>query len=260
MPLMILTLWLSPSPGFSAVASVSPTSAPGVWSACAVTTAPPTSSVALPPAVDTVMRPAPTPAGTVSVTSCWSGVLPAPSTTVRRTKLPTVRPSMLMTRSEVVSPVPSSTRVLPTATVPPCARSTGTTCSSMLLPLPSTATAPLRASAGTATLSVVPPPPTLPVRVSVPVAPLSSSPWNCTSVLLVKPWPCSTMVCPVTAAGRPGSAATPALALATMAVNTLVGWVPKPAGICAWPPAVVMRIGPSRVLGATAVKVSLRAP
>ena len=106
------------------------------------------------------------------------------------------------------------------ATVPPTARRVGVTCKSMLMPLPSTLTAPLRASAGTTTVSVVPPAPTVPVRVRMPATPASSTPWNCTSVLLVKPWPCSTMAWPVLAEGRLALAGTPALAAATMAVNS----------------------------------------
>ena len=118
---------------------------------------------------------------------------------------------------------------MPAATVPPVERSVGTICSARLAPLPSTLTAPLRASAGTTTLSVVPLLAALPVRVSVPRRPVSSMPANCTSVELVKPWPCSVMVCPVVAEGSAGSPATPPEAAATMAVKTLVGWLPKAA-------------------------------
>ena len=67
-PLM-RTLRLMPSCGSSAVSRVSPTSPAGAMSASAVTTVL-ERSVLVPPAVDTVIRPAETPAGTVSVSSC----------------------------------------------------------------------------------------------------------------------------------------------------------------------------------------------
>ena len=229
-PALIFTLWLSPSAEFSAVASVSPTSAAGVRSPSAVITTLLARSVLAPPAVETTISPALTPLGITSVSSCWSVLAPPlPSMMVRTLKLPTARPSTVIARSLAVKPVPSSTMVLPTTTAPPNARSVGTICRFRLVPLPSTVTMPVRASAGTTTLSVVPPAPTVPVRVSVPKVPLSSSPWNCTSVLLVKPWPWSTMLWPVTALGASALAGLPALAFATMAVKTLVGCAPKPA-------------------------------
>ena len=216
------------------MASVSPTSPAGVRPASATSAVAPARSVLLPPAVDTVITPAPTPAGTVSVSSCWSALVPLPSMTVRMLNVPTARPSMAMAMSLPLSPVPSSTSVLPATTLPPTALSVGTTCSCKLVPLPSTLTLPVRARAGTTTLSVVPPAPAVPVRVSVPSVPLSSTPWNCTSVLLLKPWPCSTMVWPVVALATPALAGVPPSALATMAVNTLTGCAPKLApGICA---------------------------
>ena len=227
---LILTLWLIVNPVFSAVAIVSPTSAAGLRSASAVTVVLPLRSVLLPPAVDTVISPALTPAGTVKVTSCWSM---APSTTVRTAKLPTPRPSIVMARSLAVRPVPSSTMVLPATMLPPTDFSVGTTCKVKLAPLPSTVTAPLRASAGTVSVSVVPPAPTEPVRVRVPSVPLSSMPWNCTSVLPVKPWPVRVMVWPVLAEGTTALPALPLAALAVIPVNTLAGCTPKLAGICA---------------------------
>ena len=202
---------------------MSPTSAAGVCSLSAVMPEAPVRSTALPPPVETVMTPALTPAGTTRVSSCWSGVPELPSTIVRTLNVPTPRPSMAMARSLAVRPVPSSTRVLPLASTPPAASSVGTICSAKLAPLPSTLTRPVRASAGTTMLSVLPSPLALPVRVRVPSVPASSRPWNCTRVELLRPWPCSTMVCPVVAEGRPALAGLPPLALATMALKTLTG-------------------------------------
>ena len=222
-----LMLWFRPSPVAVAVASVSPTSvAPSLRPLSAAMATPLLRSVLLPPAVDTTIRPAPTPAGTVRVSSCWSGVPLLPSTMVRTPKLPTPRPSMVMAKSLAASPVPSSTRVLPAATTPPTARRVGTICNCTLAPLPSTLTSPVRASAGTTMLRLLPSALALPVRVSVPSVPLSSIPWNCTSVLLLRPWPASTMVWPVTAEATAPSAGMPADAPPKMALNTLVGWVP----------------------------------
>ncbi len=221
-----------PRPVSSAVPRVLPTSALGVsvpWSASVVAGR----STLLPPAVLMVMTPAETSAGTTRVMSCWSVPVLSASTTVRRLKLPTPRPSMVMARSLVLRPVPSSTMVLPAATVPPTARSTGTICSVRLVALPSTVRLPVRASAGTTTLSVVPLLPAVPVTVRVPVAPLSSMPWNCTSVLLVKPWPVRTMVWPVLAEACAGLPAAPSAAVAVMAVKVLTGCGAKRASICA---------------------------
>ena len=247
-PLMS-TLWCLPSAVSSAVVLMSPTSLAGL-SAGSATSAGALRSTLAPPAVLTVIAPSVMPAGTTSVINCWSGLLASPSTTVCRLKLPTVRPSMLMTRSSCVSPVPSSTTVLPEAMTPPTALIVGTTCKPKLALLPSTVTAPDFASAGTTTLSTVPF--QLPVRVSVPSRPVSSMPRNCTSVLLLMPWPVSWIVCPVTAEGLPASSAVPRLALALMPANTAMGCSPKaqPA-ISAQPPSVLTRIGPSSVRGAT---------
>ena len=250
--------WLSAL--FSAVAIVSPTSVAGLSAAWLVTPTVVRSTLA-PPAVLTVITPVAMPAGTTTVTSCWSGLLPSPSTRVRTVKLPTVRPSMLMTRSSRVSPVPCSTMVLPVATAPPTAFSVGTTCRLKPALLPSTTTCPVLASAGTTTLSVVPPAPALPVRVSVPSLPVSSMPRNCTSVLLLKPCPLSTMVWPVVADGCAPSCAAPSVVLAVMPVYTAMGCTPKSTlASSSNPPSVATRIGPSRLRGATMPSRLLLAP
>ena len=264
MAALSVTVWFSARPRSSAVASVSPTSAAGVRAGSVVTESMPARSVLRPPAVITVITPAPTPAGTVKLTSCWSGALPSPSTMVRTVKSPTVRPSMLMTRSLRVSPVPSSKSVLPVATVPPTALSVGTTCRLKLALLPSTVTAPVRARTGTTTVSERPSPEAEPVRVRVPRRPLSSMPWNCTSVPLVKPWPVRVMVWLVKAAACPALVTTPRLftgRLAVMAVNTATGCTPKSKlANSSQPPSVTTRIGPSRLRGATMPRRPLVAP
>ena len=77
---------------------------------------------------------------------------------------------------------------------------------------------------------------------------------------LVKPWPVRVMVWPVLADGLAGLPALPLAACAVMPVKTLAGCAGKLAGSCAVPPSVVMRIGPSRVRGATTVMLSFLAP
>ena len=96
--------------------------------------------------------------------------------------MPTPRPSTVTIRSFTDRPVPSSTIVLPVATAPPTARSVGTTCSGIDTPLPCTRTAPVRARAGTTTVSVRPSSLTAPVRTSVPSFPVSSTAANSTCV------------------------------------------------------------------------------
>jgi hypothetical protein len=141
-PPVMLTLSFMPRVTSMASARVLPASALALSAGRALVVMAVPRSVACPPAVETVITPALTPAGTVKVMNCWSGLPPSPSTTVRRLKLPTVRASMLMTRSSWVRPVPSSTMVLPAAMVPPTPLSVGTICSAKLVLLPSTVTGP----------------------------------------------------------------------------------------------------------------------
>ena len=234
------------------MASVSPTSLAGT-SLASVLKLTPVRSVLVPPAVLTLISPALTALGTVRRTSCWvSGdVEEALSKIVRTSKLPTPRPSIWICSSGPTRPEPSSSMVLPVLIAPPTLRSVGTTCNSKLVVAPSTCTRPLRARAGTSSVKVRPSPLGLPVRVSVPAVPLSSTPANCTRVWEVKPWPCSTMAWPVLAAGLEGSAATPACAEAWMPVNCTSGCGANagPASV-ALPPSVLIWIGPSRVSGA----------
>ena len=93
--------------------------------------------------------------------------------------------------------------------------------------LPSTRTRPVFASSGTVIVSVVPSLLADPVRVTVPVAPVSSAAVNCTSVLLVKPWPVSAIVCPTFAEACVVFAAVPACAEAVMPVNSTGGCAAK---------------------------------
>ena len=68
------------------------------------------------------------------------------------------------------------------------------------------------------------------------------------------------MLWPVLAEGVAALPGTPAVAVDTMPVNTLAGCAGKLAGICAKPPSVVMRIGPSSVRGATTVMLLFWVP
>ena len=180
---------------------------------------------------------------------------------MRTANVPAARPSTVTVSSDPTSPVPSSSTCPPATTAPPTPRSTGTTCNARLVPLPSTVTAPVRASSGTTIVSVVPFVPAVPVRVSVPAIPVSSTPANCTSVEPVNPCPTSVMVCPTLADGFVPSAAAPTAALARIAVNSDGGCAAAtgPATL-AEPPAVVTFTGPSSTSGSVTCSVVLLLP
>ena len=170
MPLTMRTLWLAPRPRFSArgqrVADVGRRRLVGQRGDASRRCA----ARRCPPAVDDRDDARTDAAGTVSVSNCWSAWTRwCRRTTVRTLKLPTPRPSMAMARSLTAQArCPRAPGCCPRRRCRRWRAAWARPASRSCVPLPSTVTAPERASAGTTTLSVVPPLPALPVRVRVP--------------------------------------------------------------------------------------------